>query len=121
MAKVGLVQRVPAVFTGVQDSRPEYPARVVDQDRHRAEVGDGPRERRVDHRAVADVGGDPQRTDLVGGGRAGFRVAFPDRDRRAECLETGRDAAAMPVPPPVTTATRPVNRILQDRAPWAEP
>ena len=94
VAQIGLVQRVPAVFGGVEDPRPEDSAGVVDQDRDRSEFGGGLRECGVDRGAVPDVGGDAQRADLFGGRRTRFGVAFPDRHLGAECLQSRGDAAA---------------------------
>ena len=80
-----LVSRIPDQKT---------PAGVVDQDRHRPELGGGLRQRGIHRSTVAHVDGDTQRTDLRRGGRARRGVAFPDRHLRTERLETRRDAAA---------------------------
>ena len=94
VAQVGLVQRVPAVLAGVEDPGPEDSAGVVDQDRDRSEFGCGLRKCGIDRGAVADVGGDAQRADLIGGRRTRFGVAFPDRHLGAECLQPRSDTAA---------------------------
>lgn len=56
VAKIGFVQRVPAVLAGVEDPRPKDSSGVVDQDRDGPELGGGLCECCVDCGAVADVG-----------------------------------------------------------------
>ncbi len=94
VAQVRLVQCVPTVLGGIEDSRPEDSAGVVDQDRHRPEFGGRLLQCRVHRGAVADVDGQPQRADLLGGRGTRVGVAFPDRDPCAEGLQPRRDAAA---------------------------
>ncbi len=93
MAKVALVQRIPAVLGGVEQWRVEHAAGIVDQDRHFAELVDRALQRRIDLLAVADVGHDAQRANGFGGRRTGVRVALPDGHRRAERGEPFGDAA----------------------------
>ena len=94
MAQVGPVERIPAVLRRVEQRRREHTSGVVDEDADRAELVDGLGERGVDLGALADVGRDAERADRIGGGRAGVRVTFPDRDRRTEGGEAGGDATA---------------------------
>ncbi|MDT5325201.1 MAG: hypothetical protein QOF25_2353 [Mycobacterium sp.] len=91
--QVRLAQGIPTVFTGVEDRGVKDAACVVHQDRHRSQRGDGLRQRRVDLGAVADVGGDAERADLVSGGSARRRIAFPHGNPGTEGDQARGDAA----------------------------
>ena len=92
MAKVGLVQRIPAVLAGVEQVRGEHTACVVDQNAYQSEFAGGALQRRIDLGAVADVGDNAQRPNAFGRGRTRLTVTLPDRYLRTERGQALRDA-----------------------------
>ena len=82
---------------------------VVHQDVGPAGTGVDPREQRRDGRLFADVGSDRFRTDLGSGPRQSRRVTSGNHHRAPAATNFRAMAAPMPVPPPVTSATRPAS------------